>query len=81
MSGVGGIIFSIFCGFVFIASGFLVIIYAHLFQAIGIPQVLCLISAILLVGYGILIVLVGKDQIKGIREGKDYPGPSSGIWP
>jgi hypothetical protein len=27
------------------------------------------------------MVLVGRDQIKGIKEGKEYPEPGSSIWP
>jgi uncharacterized membrane protein HdeD (DUF308 family) len=79
--GIGGTIFSIFCGFVFIASGIFLIIYRFRFQEIGVPEELCIPSAILISGYGLVMVLVGRDQIKGIKEGKEYPSPSSGILP
>jgi hypothetical protein len=81
MSGVGfgGTLFSIFCGFCFTALSMILIINRLTFEEIGVPQEFCIASSILIFGYGILMILLGRNQIKGIKEGKDYPGPSEGI--
>ena len=79
--GIGGTLFSIFCGFVFLASGILLIFNAYRFEVIGVPQEFCFTSSILIFGHGVLVVLVGRDQLKGIKEGKDFPVPSSCLWP
>lgn len=79
--GIGGTLFSMFCGFGFLASGIFLVVNAYRFEDIGVPQEFCLISSILLIGYGVLMVLLGRDQIKGIKKGKEYHIPKSGIWP
>jgi hypothetical protein len=79
--GIGGTIFSMFCGICFMAFGIWLIVNAYRFDAVGIPQEFCLISSILLIGYGVIMILVGRDQIKGIKEGKEYDVPGSCLWP
>ncbi|UCG70047.1 MAG: hypothetical protein JSV09_03255 [Thermoplasmata archaeon] len=77
--GIGGTIFSIFSGFIFISWGLFFIYWSLTSQNRGSEDELCILVAIPILAFGFILVLGGLRQLKGIRKGKDYEGPSGGI--
>ena len=77
--GKAGTIFSIFSGFIFIAWSIIFIFWFITSQSSRDGNVLCLLAAIPVLIYGIILVFGGIRQFKGIKEGKEYEGPSNGI--
>lgn len=81
MSKIGkiGTILSIFSGFIFLAWGLVFISWSLTPQGSGNGNELCFIAAIPVLIYGIILVIGGFRQLKGIREGKEYHMPSDDL--
>lgn len=79
--GLGGTLLSIFWGFVFIAIGIFLITKRDNFEGLGVPNEFCFASSILIFGFGGIMIFIGLKQLKGIKEGKNYPGPPDSILP
>lgn len=81
MSKIGkpGTIFSIISGFIFVVWGFVFMIWGFTNLSTGTENELCIIVAIPIIIFGIILIIGGYRQLKGIKEGKEYHGPPDGI--
>jgi hypothetical protein len=81
MSKIGraGTIFSIIFGFIFIAWAIVFILWFITSQSSRDGNVLCLLAAIPVLIYGIILVFWGIRQFKGIKEGKEFTGPRNDL--
>jgi hypothetical protein len=77
--GIGGTIFSIFSGFIFIIWALFFIYWGLTSQNRGSENELCILVAIPILVFGFILILGGYRQLKGIRKGKEYEGPSGDI--
>ena len=81
MSKIGktGTILSIFSGFVFMAWAFIFVFWGLASQSSGTQKMFCVGASLPVLVFGIILVLGGFRQLKGIKEGKEYTIPSDDL--
>jgi hypothetical protein len=77
--GLGGTIFSMVSGVIFLIWGIVFLIWGIINQSRGTENELCIIVAIPVILFGVFLVFGSYRQLKGIKKGKEYEGPPEGF--
>jgi hypothetical protein len=78
-TGKAGTIFSIISGIIFITWAIIFIFWFTISQSSRDGNMLCIIAVVIVLVYGIILLVGGLRQLKGVKEGKEYPGPSNDL--
>ncbi len=78
-TGLGGTIFSMASGIIFLIWGIVFLIWSITNQSRGTENELCIIVAIPVLLFGAFLIFGGYRQSKGIQKGKEYEGPPEGF--